>query len=165
MADLIPTASKSDNEPSKAHREHAAAVARLKSLNEELAGINRGAGAAPAPAPNSSGVAQVFDTSPTVAPAPVLTKKSVNAANLHPRAKAVASSLSADAAALYDLVLRADDHYRGGQLVDLSVFVIKAALDVTMEQAAAARSELLSAGHIKFQDNGAGVRGYRPRSN
>jgi hypothetical protein len=83
--------------------------------------------------------------------------------DLHPRVKALKADLSPDAAQLLSLVVKADEAYRGAQLIDLSAFAVKSVLGVTEAEATTARSELEHRGLIVFRDNGSGHRGFYPR--
>lgn len=163
-APLIPdtVAKKADTAPSRSELEHQRRVAKAKAIEAAMDEINRG-GAVPASmgTRSSSGIHSIL-IMPDAPEQKVQAKKSAPV-DIHPRVTALKADLSTDAAQLLSLVVKADEAYRGSQLIDLNAFVVKNALGVTEQQAAAARSELERRGLIAFHDNGSGVRGFYPR--
>ncbi len=147
---------------SRSELEHQQRVAKALAVDAALAGINRAhqlsidrEKSAPAGPTNILSV-------PAAQPQPAQSKKSAPT-DLHPRVKSLAASLSPDAAHLLSLVVKADEHYRGAQLIDLSAFTVKTALGISENEATAVRSELERRGLIAFHDNGSGIRGFYPR--
>ncbi|WP_162950206.1 hypothetical protein [Rhizobium jaguaris] len=134
----------------------------MKSLDAELAAINRGAPARPQAALTPSGGYPQTLLLPDIAPAPVQAKK-IEPQKLHPKVRPLATTLSADAAMLLSLVVKADEAYKGAQLIDLAALTVKSALGVSEQNAVAARTELERRGLIVFRDNGSGYRGFLPR--
>jgi hypothetical protein len=160
-APLLPDVSqKADNVPSRAELEYRERAARLKALYTELDNVNRGTSVV-ATTRSSNGIAQMLIT-PDEAPAPALVKKA-DIASLHPKAQRVASSVSADAATLYSLAAKADDHYNHARLIELNGNEISRALGVSYPDAVAARAELERKELIRFYDDGSGNRGFRVR--
>lgn len=160
-AHLLPVTQKADSGPNRSDLEHAARVARLKAVDEELRAINRSA-PAPAPATRSSSGIQEMILTPEEPAAPTPVKKA-DVANLHPKAQRVAALISAEAAQLLSLAAKADDHYGGARLLDLNGNEISRALGVRYEAAVAARSELERHDLIRFHDDYSGNRGFRVR--
>jgi hypothetical protein len=163
-APLIPDTivKKADTVPSRSELEHQRRVAKAKAVEAAMNEITRG-GAMPASmgTRSSSGIQSIL-IMPDV-PEQKVQAKRTEAVDLHPRVTALKADLSTDAAQLLSLVVKADEAYRGSQLIDLNAFVVKNALGVTEQEAAAARSELERRGLIAFHDNGSGVRGFYPR--
>ncbi|MBY3137315.1 hypothetical protein [Rhizobium laguerreae] len=123
--------------------------------------INRGAVPVSMGTRSSSGIHSIL-IMPDAPEQKVQARKSAPV-DIHPRVIALKADLSTDEAQLLSLVVKADEAYRGSRLIDLNAFVVKNALGVTEQQAAAARSELERRGLIAFHDNGSGVRGFYPR--
>ncbi|WP_156911498.1 hypothetical protein [Sinorhizobium americanum] len=147
---------------SRSELEHRERVAKVKSLDAALAAFNRSSAthALEAVTHSSNGIGQMLFV-PQSAPAEKVEASSP--ANFHPKVKPLVGSLSADAASLLNLVIKADEVYRGAQLLDLSSFSVKSALQISEGEAIEARSELERRGLIVFHDNGSGYRGFYPR--
>ena len=163
-APLIPAVSTEKAEPavSQAEEAHRERIARVNWLDAEMAAINRGGGARlQSPTKSSSGIEQLLSAS-ACETAKVETKKSIPT-DLHPKVKSIANSLTRDAAALLSLVVKADEAYRGAQLIDLSSLTVKNALAISEKEAIAARTELEHRGLVVFRDDGSGRRGFVPR--
>ncbi|MDR7029817.1 hypothetical protein [Rhizobium rosettiformans] len=166
MASLIVPAQKSESSDlSRDARDHAERVARAKAAQVALAEINAATSASitrQRSAPAGPTHLLLLDDAPA-ATAPVQARKA-DPATLHPKAAAVASTLSADAAELFSLVLRADEHYRRAQLIDLAASEVARAMGLSEKAAVAAREELESRRLIAFYDSGTGRRGFYPTS-
>ncbi|PLT97183.1 hypothetical protein [Sinorhizobium medicae] len=163
-APLIPTTTtkQADISLSRSELVHQQRVARAKAMDGALNDINRGKSPAPgASTRSSSGIESILIVDD--ASAPMVKAAKPAAVDLHRRVKVLEVALSPDAAKLLSLVLRADEAYRGAQLIDLSAFTVKNALGVSENEAIAARSELECHGLIIFHDNGSGHRGFYPR--
>ncbi|RVN00451.1 hypothetical protein CN120_23470 [Sinorhizobium meliloti] len=165
-APLIPdtTAKKADTTLSRSELEHQQRVAKAKAMDAALCDLNRGPAHTTAlPVTRSSSGIQSILLIPDNAPVQKDEAKKNAPADLHPRVRPFVTSLSADAASLLSLVVKADEAYRSAQLIDLSSFAVKSALGITEHEATAARAELESRGLIVFHDNGSGHRGFYPR--
>ncbi|MBX5221279.1 hypothetical protein HJC04_13270 [Rhizobium sp. NLR8a] len=162
-APLIPNtiAKKADTAPTRSELEHQRRVAKAKSVEATMEEINRGAVPASIGTRSSSGIHSIL-IMPEASEQKVQGKKSAPV-DIHPRVTALKNDLSPNAAQLLSLVVKADEAYRGAQLIDLSAFVVKNALGVTEQEATTARSELERRGLIAFHDNGSGARGFYPR--
>ncbi|MFC0805467.1 hypothetical protein ACFHWW_08340 [Ensifer sp. P24N7] len=165
-APLIPNTfvKRADTPLSRSELEHLERVAKAKAVNGAIAAINRGPEAPDPPSVTraSNGIGQILLV-PDSAPQPCGEAKKAACVDLHSRVKPIAQTLSADGAQLLSLVVKADEAYRGAQLIDLSSFSMKSALGVSEHEAMAARSELERRGLIVFHDNGSGHRGFYPR--
>ncbi|MDW9593785.1 hypothetical protein GOA63_16390 [Sinorhizobium meliloti] len=163
-APLIPdtAAKKADMSLSRSELEHQQRVAKAKAMDAALNDINRGKiPATGAGTRSSSGIESILIVDDN-ASAGIKAEKAAPV-DLHYRVRALKVDLSPDAAQLLSLAVRADEAYRGAQLIDLSALTVKTALGVSENEAIAARSELECHGLIIFHDNGSGHRGFYPR--
>jgi hypothetical protein len=163
-ASLIPALSsqKADAPLSRDQQAYTEQVARIKSTDAMLAGINRGAEQSHATGTrSSSGIQHIL----LIDDAPPQREEAKKAAplDLHPKVKPLVSNLTADASALLSLVVKADEAYRGATFIDLSSFAVKSAMGISEVEAVAARDELERRGFIVFHDDGSGNRGFYPR--